>query len=79
MSAECFFLVMFEKQTDMKPLCFSQKPNRAYLSKYLIALLSFGGVPNEFFMDVLKKNLEDAEHIYTSKRAALRGSFRTYF
>ncbi|XP_039690970.1 probable RNA-dependent RNA polymerase 5 isoform X2 [Medicago truncatula] len=52
----------------------SQKPNRAYLSKYLIALLSFGGVPNEFFMDVLKRNLEDAEHIYTNKRAALRAS-----
>ncbi|XP_058722361.1 probable RNA-dependent RNA polymerase 5 isoform X2 [Vicia villosa] len=52
----------------------SQKPNRAYLSKNLIALLSYGGVPNEFFMDVLKSNLEDFDHIYTNKRAALRAS-----
>lgn len=73
-----FFL--FEKQTDMKPPpCFSHKPNRAYLSKNLIALLSYGGVPNEFFMDVLKSNLEDSDHIYTNKRAALRGSFLKYF
>jgi RNA-dependent RNA polymerase len=52
----------------------SQKPNRSYLSKYLIALLSYGGVPNEFFMDVLKRNLEEADHIYTKKRTALRAS-----
>ncbi|KAI5442021.1 hypothetical protein KIW84_011186 [Lathyrus oleraceus] len=52
----------------------SHKPNRAYLSKNLIALLSYGGVPNEFFMDVLKSNLEDSDHIYTNKRAALRAS-----
>ncbi|GAU22806.1 hypothetical protein TSUD_142460, partial [Trifolium subterraneum] len=52
----------------------SQKPNRSYFSKYLIALLNYGGVPNEFFMDVLKRNLEDADHIYTKKRTALRAS-----
>ncbi|XP_045797956.1 probable RNA-dependent RNA polymerase 5 [Trifolium pratense] len=45
--------------------------NRSYLSKYLIALLSYGGVPNEFFMDVLKRNLEDADHIYTKLGTAL--------
>ncbi|GAU28117.1 hypothetical protein TSUD_295540 [Trifolium subterraneum] len=49
--------------------------NRSYLSKYLIALLSYGGVPNEFFMDVLKRNLEDADHIYTKKRTAVRVEF----
>jgi RNA-dependent RNA polymerase len=70
---------LFEKQTDLKPPFFSQKPNRSYLSKYLIALLSYGGVPNEFFMDVLKRNLEEADHIYTKKRTALRGTFLTYF
>nr|KYP37196.1 putative RNA-dependent RNA polymerase 3 [Cajanus cajan] len=52
----------------------SNKPNRTYLSKYLIALLSYGGVPNEFFMDLLRSNLEDAEHVYSNKRAALRAS-----
>lgn len=69
------FFVLFEKQTDLKPTCFSQKPNRTYLSKYLIALLSYGGVPNQFFMEVLQSNLEDADHVYSNKRTALRGSF----
>lgn len=64
----------FQSFNSLEVVTTSQKPNRAYLSKYLIALLSFGGVPNEFFMDVLKRNLEDAEHIYTNKRAALRAS-----
>lgn len=78
MSSE-FFFGLFEKQTDMKPTCFSNRPNRTYLSKHLIALLSFGGVPNEFFMDVLKSNLEDADHVYSNKRAALRGVSLTHF
>ncbi|RDX71616.1 putative RNA-dependent RNA polymerase 5, partial [Mucuna pruriens] len=56
------------------PTCFSNKPNRTYLSKYLIALLSYGGVPNEFFMDLLRSNLEDVDHAYSNKRAALRAS-----
>ncbi|OIW03701.1 hypothetical protein TanjilG_29736 [Lupinus angustifolius] len=52
----------------------SNKPNRSYLSKYLIALLSYGGVPNEFFMDVLRSNLEEANRVYSNKRAALKAS-----
>ncbi|CAL0322159.1 unnamed protein product [Lupinus luteus] len=52
----------------------SNKPNRSYLSKYLIGLLSYGGVPNEFFMDVLRSNLEEANHVYSNKRAALKAS-----
>ncbi|KAL2321324.1 hypothetical protein Fmac_030293 [Flemingia macrophylla] len=59
---------------DLKSTCFSNKPNRTYLSKYLIALLSYGGVPNEFFMDLLGSNLEDTEHVYSNKRVALRAS-----
>ncbi|KAE9600337.1 putative RNA-directed RNA polymerase [Lupinus albus] len=52
----------------------SNKPNRSYLSKYLIALLSYGGVPNEFFMDILRSNLEETNHVYSNKRAALKAS-----
>ncbi|RHN74236.1 putative RNA-dependent RNA polymerase, eukaryotic-type [Medicago truncatula] len=55
------------------PFTPSKGLNRSYLSKYLIALLSYGGVPNEFFTDVLKRNLEDVDHIYTKKCTALRG------
>ena len=43
------------------------------MSKYLIALLSYGGVPNEYFMNLLKDALEDAPSVQSSKRAALRG------
>ncbi|KAK7314414.1 hypothetical protein VNO77_32936 [Canavalia gladiata] len=52
----------------------SIKPNRTYLSKQLIVLLSYGGVPNEFFMEILRNNLEDADRVYTNKCAALRSS-----
>ncbi|WVZ06583.1 hypothetical protein V8G54_019929 [Vigna mungo] len=38
----------------------SIKPNRTYLSKNLITLLSYGGVLNEFFKVLLESNLEDA-------------------
>ncbi|XP_034699033.1 probable RNA-dependent RNA polymerase 5 isoform X1 [Vitis riparia] len=54
----------------------SNQPRRSYLSKYLIALLSYGGVPNEYFMNLLKDALEDAPSVQSSKRAALRVSLR---
>jgi len=53
------------------------KPNRTYLSKNLIALLSYGGVPNEFFKGLLESNLEDANHVFSNKRVALRGCLPT--
>ena len=68
------FSVLFRKPTNLSPTCFSKHPNRTYLSKNLIALLSYGGVPNDFFMDVLRSNLEDADQVFSNKRAALRGS-----
>ncbi|QCD92035.1 RNA-dependent RNA polymerase 1 [Vigna unguiculata] len=52
----------------------SIKPNRTYLSKNLIALLSYGGVPNEFFKGLLESNLEDANNVFSNKRVALRAS-----
>ncbi|KAF7813875.1 putative RNA-dependent RNA polymerase 5 [Senna tora] len=52
----------------------SNKPRRTYLSGNLIALLSYGGVPNEFFMDLLRSALDDAHGVFTNKRAALRVS-----
>ncbi|KAI4350804.1 hypothetical protein L6164_005219 [Bauhinia variegata] len=52
----------------------SKQPKKAYLSRNLIALLSYGGVPNEYFLDILKSALEEAESVFSSKRAALRVS-----
>ncbi|KAK2397648.1 RNA-directed RNA polymerase [Trifolium repens] len=54
-----------ESINSLEVVTTSQKPNRSYLSKYLIAWLSYGGVPNEFFIDILKRNSEEADHIYT--------------
>ncbi|WVZ26500.1 hypothetical protein V8G54_005044 [Vigna mungo] len=50
------------------------KPNRTYLSKNLITLLKYGGVPNEFFKALLESNLEDANHVFSNKGVALGAS-----
>ncbi|XP_042033811.1 probable RNA-dependent RNA polymerase 5 isoform X2 [Salvia splendens] len=50
----------------------SHRPNRSYLSKYLIALLSYGGVPQEFFLNLLNKALEETRNVFSIRRAALR-------
>lgn len=42
-------------------------------------LLSYGGVKNEYFMDLVRNALEDAQRIHYNKRAALRGSFLYYY
>ncbi|XAR53380.1 RNA-directed RNA polymerase [Bertholletia excelsa] len=47
-------------------------PFKAHLSKYLIALLSYGGVPKEFFLDILMNALEDAQNVYFNKQTAFR-------
>ncbi|XP_056163743.1 probable RNA-dependent RNA polymerase 5 isoform X2 [Syzygium oleosum] len=52
----------------------SNKPKPACLSKTLIALLSYGGVPKEFLLDLLESALGDANSVFSSKRAALRVS-----
>lgn len=54
----------------------SKKPRKAYLSKNLIALLTYGGVPKEFFLDLMESSLQDAHSICTNKRTALRGTRR---
>ncbi|KAL6560944.1 hypothetical protein OROHE_006121 [Orobanche hederae] len=49
-----------------------QRPRRNYLSRYLIALLSYGGVPQEFFLNLLTTALEVTHTVYSNTRAALR-------
>ncbi|GER48842.1 RNA-dependent RNA polymerase family protein [Striga asiatica] len=50
----------------------SHRPSRNYLSKYLIALLSYGGVPQEFFLNLLMNALEETRNVYSNRRAAIR-------
>ncbi|XP_028781093.1 probable RNA-dependent RNA polymerase 5 [Neltuma alba] len=59
---------------SMEVVATSNKPQRCYLSRTLIALLSYGGVPNEFFLDLLKSAMENAYCVFTDKRAAFRVS-----
>ncbi|XP_073269122.1 probable RNA-dependent RNA polymerase 5 isoform X1 [Primulina huaijiensis] len=51
---------------------FSRKPGRTTLSKNLIALLSYGNVPPEFFLSLLINALEDSRNVYTNRSSALR-------
>ncbi|KAL6585922.1 putative RNA-dependent RNA polymerase 5 [Orobanche minor] len=50
----------------------SRRPGRNCFSKYLIALLSYGGVPQEFFLNLLMNALEETRNVYSSRSAALR-------
>ncbi|MED6131270.1 hypothetical protein PIB30_008310 [Stylosanthes scabra] len=52
----------------------SNHPNRSFLSKNLIALLSYGGVPNEYFIKELQDNLKDTDRIFSDKRSAFRAA-----
>lgn len=53
----------------------SKQPRKASLSRNLIALLNFGGVPESFFVDIVRNALEDAQGVFSNKRIALKGSF----
>ncbi|CAA3021996.1 probable RNA-dependent RNA polymerase 3 isoform X1 [Olea europaea subsp. europaea] len=50
----------------------SHKPGRTFFSKYLIALLSYGGVPGEFFLNLVTHSLEEAQNVFSNRIAALR-------
>ncbi|KAK0572519.1 hypothetical protein LWI29_032755 [Acer saccharum] len=52
----------------------SNQPRKTHLSRYLIALLRYGGVPENFFEDLLRNALEDAQDIFTKKRNSLKVS-----
>ncbi|KAJ4838997.1 hypothetical protein Tsubulata_021451 [Turnera subulata] len=52
----------------------SNPPRKACLSRQLIALLNYGGVPDKWFMDILENALEDARGVFSSRRAALRAA-----
>ncbi|KAJ0248923.1 hypothetical protein HA466_0144970 [Hirschfeldia incana] len=49
-------------------------PKQTKLSRNLVALLSYGGVPDEFFLDILLNTLEEYQTIFDNKRAALKAA-----
>nr|GMD52422.1 probable RNA-dependent RNA polymerase 3 isoform X1 [Ipomoea batatas] len=61
---------------SLEIVAISHKPRRANLSKFLILLLSYGGVPEEYFLALMKNAWEEIKTIYTDKRAALRAAVR---
>ncbi|OMO58283.1 RNA-dependent RNA polymerase, eukaryotic-type [Corchorus olitorius] len=54
-------------------LAFNQ-PRNTTLSRNLVLLLSYGGVPDDYFMEILKNTLEESQTFFTKKRAALKVS-----
>ncbi|XP_060668494.1 probable RNA-dependent RNA polymerase 3 [Ziziphus jujuba] len=54
----------------------SNPPKKTYLSRNLIALLSHGGVPNEYFLNVLQNALQDTHAAFSNKRVALKVAIR---
>lgn len=52
----------------------SRKPGTSRLSKILIPLLNFGGVPDEFFLETLAVALEDSQRLFSDERSAVRGT-----
>uniref|UniRef100_A0A7N1A5I7 RNA-dependent RNA polymerase n=1 Tax=Kalanchoe fedtschenkoi TaxID=63787 RepID=A0A7N1A5I7_KALFE len=54
----------------------SNKPRKTNLSRFLIALLCYGGVPKDVFMNILTKSLEEAQSILSNRRAAFLVAMR---
>ncbi|XP_071911032.1 probable RNA-dependent RNA polymerase 5 isoform X1 [Coffea arabica] len=61
---------------SLEIVAISHKPRRCQLSKNLIALLSYGGVPRNFFLDMLRNVLEETQALFTNLHAALKVSIR---
>nr|GEZ96429.1 RNA-dependent RNA polymerase, eukaryotic-type [Tanacetum cinerariifolium] len=49
--------------SSLEIVSISRKPRTANLSKNLIALLTVGGVPKEYFMTLLNKTLQEAQNV----------------
>ncbi|KAJ0266682.1 hypothetical protein HA466_0006360 [Hirschfeldia incana] len=53
----------------------SNPPRRTKLSRNLVALLSYGGVPNDFFLDILHNTLEESQTVFENIHAALKAAY----
>ncbi|CAN6456713.1 unnamed protein product [Victoria cruziana] len=54
----------------------SVHPKKTFLSRYLIALLSYGGVPKDFFLELVTDALDDAKHAYSNPYSALKAALK---
>ncbi|EFH60223.1 hypothetical protein ARALYDRAFT_319567 [Arabidopsis lyrata subsp. lyrata] len=68
----------FSTFNSLEVVTTSNPPKRAKLSKNLVALLSYGGVPNDFFLDILLNTLEKKNTVFFKIRAAGKGSMRSH-
>ncbi|XP_024015999.1 probable RNA-dependent RNA polymerase 5 isoform X2 [Eutrema salsugineum] len=64
----------FSTFNSLEVVTTSNPPKRTKLSRNLVALLSYGGVPNEFFLDLLLNTMEETKTIFNNKRAALKAA-----
>ncbi|KAF8055796.1 hypothetical protein N665_1286s0006 [Sinapis alba] len=64
----------FSTFNSLEVVTTSNPPKRTKLSKNLVALLSYGGIPDEFFLDILLNTLEEYKTIFNNKRAALKAA-----
>ncbi|KAL6006093.1 hypothetical protein ACLOJK_040138 [Asimina triloba] len=55
----------------------SNRPGKAYLNRSLVMLLTYGGVPKEYFMDLLMNALDDAQNVRSNKRTAFRAALNS--
>nr|KAJ0194431.1 hypothetical protein LSAT_V11C800427290 [Lactuca sativa] len=65
-------LLDIESFNSLEVVAVSHKPKAAKLSKHLIALLTIGGVPKEYFLSLLDCTLKDAQKVCFDQRAAFR-------
>jgi len=56
---------------------FSNRPKRALTSRFLISLLNYCRVPTEYFVELLRKALEDVNKARHKPRDSLEGRFIT--
>nr|XP_018461405.1 PREDICTED: probable RNA-dependent RNA polymerase 5 isoform X1 [Raphanus sativus] len=67
----------FSTFNSLEVVTTSNPPRRTKLSRNLVALLSYGGVPNDFFLDILHNTLAESRTIFENKRAAVNAA-RSY-
>ncbi|CAH8357111.1 unnamed protein product [Eruca vesicaria subsp. sativa] len=64
----------FSTFNSLEVVTTSNPPRRTKLSRNLVALLSCGGVPNDFFLDILHNTLEESKTVFKSEHAAVRAA-----
>ncbi|XP_010467917.1 PREDICTED: probable RNA-dependent RNA polymerase 3 isoform X2 [Camelina sativa] len=67
-------LLNFRTFNSLEVVNTSNPPKMTRLSRNLIALLSYGGVPDDFFLNILLKTLEESKTIFYSERAAFKAA-----